>query len=170
MLSGACSGLTIANKPKGCNGLWDFSDLGRNGLLSSSLSCYISIEVHYSRYSWWLLNAFVSMQFIRNTVDTLLLVLKNTKVHSRIRWSNIGTRMGTESSTTFVKWNLWILWLFGRGFLCSCIFDVDLNTAVAIEAGFGPSWVEPLRVCVILPLSAISACQSNNEDGKKKKI
>ena len=84
---------------------------------------------------------------------TLLLVLKNTKVHSRIRWSNIGTRMGTGSSTTFVKWNLWIPGLFGRGFLCSCIFDVDLNTAVAIEAGFGPSWVEPLRVCVILPLS-----------------
>ena len=78
--------------------------------------------------------------------------------------------MGTGSSTTFVKWKLWIPWLFGRGFLCRCSFDVDLNTALAVEAGFGPFWVEPLRVCVILHGTLYSACQSIDDDGMRKKV
>ena len=91
-------------------------------------------------YGLRLLNALKHAVAGSDSVDTSFSI-KKYRSALRIRWSNSGTRMGIGSSTTFVKWKLWIPWLFGRGFLCRCSFDVDLNTAFAVEAGFGPFWI-----------------------------
>ena len=61
MLSVACSVPTIASKPKGYNGLWDFSDLGHKDPLTCSLSC--RIHAFGPRFRLRLLNAFGSMQW-----------------------------------------------------------------------------------------------------------
>ena len=85
---------------------------------------------------------------IRNSVDTSFSI-KKYKSDWTFSWSNSESRMGTGSTTTVVKWYLWIRGVWSRDFHCRC-YDVDFDTGIVLATCVGPFWMEPscvVRIC-----------------------